>query len=204
MPKRIKLNMEEICALSPIKLNFFRSIVLLGAIFSLSNALASDKDKSELTKQAKVKIQTFSQELKSNLQQAIKHGGLEAGIEVCQQKAPQIAQEMSSDGWTISRTSLKARNENNQPNPWQKQVLQAFQQKLEQGSPVGKLSFSSHDDSSFKLMKAIPIGPLCLSCHGTQIPISVKNKLNELYPNDKAVNFSLQDIRGAFVIEKQL
>lgn len=184
--------------------HIFRSVVLFSATSFLSNSIAVEREKSELTQQAKVKIHAFSKELKRNLKQAIKSGGLEAGIEVCHEKAPQIAQEMSTDGWTISRTSLKARNDSNHPKLWQKEVLLQFQKQLVQGTSAKQLSVSQLDDSSFKLMKAIPTGELCLSCHGTKIPMSVKNKLHELYPNDKAVNFSLKDIRGAFVVEKQL
>lgn len=181
-----------------------RIFVILTVLTGLTNAQAKTHNQSELTQQAKAKIQAFSKELKSNLKQAIKSGGLEAGIEVCQEKAPQIAQSMSTDGWTVSRISLKNRNENNYPTPWQKQVLLEFEQKMKQGEPAKNLSYSQLDDTRFKLMKAIPTGPLCLSCHGTQISKPVKNKLNEVYPNDKAVNFSLKELRGSFVIEKQL
>lgn len=186
-----------------MKINLFRLIILASTSFHLTNALAEDKEESELAQQAKVKIQAFAKELKIHLQGAIKNGGLEAGIEVCHQKAPEIAQNMSTNGWTISRTSLKTRNDSNRPTVWQKQVLLQFEQELEKGKPITQLGFSHIDDSSFKLMKPIPTAELCLSCHGSNIPELVENKIKKLYPNDKAVNFSLNEIRGAFVAEKQ-
>ena len=53
-------------------------------------------------------------------------------------------------------------------------------------------------------MKAIPTGGLCLQCHGTAIAPPVAEKLAELYPGDKATGFEQGDLRGAFVITRQL
>lgn len=186
-----------------MKIKIIGSMSLFCLAMSVSNSYANETEKNELTNQAKGKIQAFAKELKSNLRQAVKVGGLEAGIEVCHKQASLIAQRMSTDGWTLSRTSLKTRNDANQPKPWQKEMLLKFQQQLESGTPVQQISFSQLDESSYRLMKAIPTGPLCLSCHGKQLTQSVQSKLNKLYPNDHAVNFSLHDIRGAFVVEKQ-
>ena len=52
----------------------------------------------------------------------------------------------------------------------------------------------------FRYMKAIPTGDVCLSCHGSNINEPVANKINSLYPDDKAKGFSKGDIRGAFTI----
>ncbi|MPQ96322.1 DUF3365 domain-containing protein, partial [Thioclava sp. JE_KL1] len=57
---------------------------------------------------------------------------------------------------------------------------------------------------TYRYMKPIPTGAVCLSCHGTHIAPAVKQKLNELYPHDKAVGFNKGDIRGAFSFSKTL
>ena len=53
-------------------------------------------------------------------------------------------------------------------------------------------------------MKAIPTGGLCLQCHGTAIAPKLAEKLSELYPEDKATGYSEGEIRGAFVVTRQL
>ena len=41
-----------------------------------------------------------------------------------------------------------------------------------------------------------------MNCHGTDIKPKVKEKLDELYPEDEATGFFLGDLRGAFVVEE--
>jgi hypothetical protein len=56
----------------------------------------------------------------------------------------------------------------------------------------------------FRFMKAIPTGALCLQCHGSQISPEVTARLAELYPQDKAHGYSEGEIRGAFVVTRDL
>jgi hypothetical protein len=50
-------------------------------------------------------------------------------------------------------------------------------------------------------MKAIPTGKVCLTCHGSNIKLNLRTRINELYPEDKAYGFEIGDIRGAFTIQ---
>jgi cytochrome c553 len=46
--------------------------------------------------------------------------------------------------------------------------------------------------------------PACLKCHGnteTDINAATKAKLNELYPNDLATGYKLNDFRGLWKVE---
>jgi hypothetical protein len=49
-------------------------------------------------------------------------------------------------------------------------------------------------------MKAIPTKIVCLKCHGSEIDPKIVAKLDELYPEDKAVGYKQGDIRGAFYV----
>jgi hypothetical protein len=51
-------------------------------------------------------------------------------------------------------------------------------------------------------MKAIPTGTMCLACHGSSVDEKTLKKINTLYPNDQAIGFSSEDLRGAFSITK--
>jgi len=46
--------------------------------------------------------------------------------------------------------------------------------------------------------------PACLKCHGnieTDINVSTRNKLTELYPNDLATGYKLNEFRGLWKVE---
>ena len=57
---------------------------------------------------------------------------------------------------------------------------------------------------SFRYMKAIPTGKVCLNCHGAELKPAVSKELDMLYTDDKARGFKAGDIRGAFTLSKPL
>ena len=59
-------------------------------------------------------------------------------------------------------------------------------------------------EKEFRFMKAIPAGPVCLACHGTELSPEVSQVLAELYPQDRARGYSPGDIRGAFVVTHRI
>jgi hypothetical protein len=157
-----------------------------------------------LKQEGKVKIQAFAAQLKHELVSAIKQGGLSNGVEVCNSKAPQIAQALSVDGWTIKRTSLQTRNASNKANDWELGVLEKFETQLSSGTPISKLLAVESDDEHFNLMKAIETDQVCLACHGSSVDEKTLKTINALYPSDSATGFKLGDIRGAFSLQKDL
>lgn len=75
-------------------------------------------------------IMVFQKALKSELMVAMQKGGSKAAVEICNEKAPQIAEKVGLlENVTISRTSLKVRNPNNQPTDWEKETLEDFEKK---------------------------------------------------------------------------
>jgi len=152
-------------------------------------------------------VQKFSATLKEALQEAVKSGGPVNGIAVCHDKAGQIATDLSQQlGMTVGRTSLKVRNSTNAADDWELAVLKQFEARKAQGEPADKLEFFEVTDDqgkkTFRYMKAIPTGALCLNCHGENIKPEVDAKLKELYPNDQARGFKEGDLRGAFTLAK--
>jgi hypothetical protein len=47
-------------------------------------------------------------------------------------------------------------------------------------------------------VEPITIQPPCLACHGTQLDAAVRQKLAELYPEDRATGFAPGELRGMF------
>lgn len=179
--------------------------ITLFSNFALANEIPSQK---LLENQAKQKLQPFAKQLKQTLKTSVKQGGLPQGIKVCSKVANEFALQHSTEGWTISRTSLKYRNPKNKPNAWLEQQLQTLEKMKDKGVTADKLLLSelvtTASGNEFRLVKAIPTGKLCLNCHGTNLSKQVQQTLTQLYPNDLATGFDLGDIRGAFVVTKTL
>lgn len=162
-------------------------------------------DKAILTAEAKTAVQTFAGKLKGELQAGMKAGGPGNALNICHIRAPEIAKAVSSEkGLHISRTSLKVRNPNNAPNEWQTKVLNEFEAQKAAGKDPASIIYSEIAGDEFRFMKAIPTDQMCLNCHGSILSPDVTAKLTELYPQDKATGFREGDLRGAFVVVKNL
>ena len=81
----------------------------------------------------------------------------------------------------------------------------------EQFSPNKKLSLEHNEiikdennNYKFVYLKAIRIKEVCLNCHGSNINNDLKKEIQKLYPDDKAINYKLNDIRGAFVMYRNI
>lgn len=150
-------------------------------------------------------IKDFAGRLQAKLKKALQKGGAVNAITVCNSEAVLIAQDVSQKrNLSITRVSLKNRNPANAPNEWQEKVLEEFESRKSKGEHVSELTYIDIAEigtkKQFRFMKAIPTGPICIKCHGPDIADEVKNRLDELYPDDKARGFRPGDIRGAFVV----
>ena len=170
---------------------------------------SAHSDTHKLTKEARVIAQQFQGQLKPELKKGLQKGGPVHAIEVCHTKAPQIAHKLSQKtGWKINRVSLKSRGANATPDLWERTVLTSFNSKLADGANIKTLEQGAiievGGQKTFRYMKAIPTGDVCLKCHGTKVSENVKQALHKLYPNDQATGFSKGQIRGAFSFQKAL
>jgi hypothetical protein len=154
-------------------------------------------------------IQTFASTLQGDLMAAMQQGGPTNAIDVCRQRAPEIATEISAQtGWSVGRTSLKLRNQDNAPDEWERAVLEDFEVRRAEGVPASELSryevVEDGDQEVFRFMRAIPTGGLCLTCHGSELGSDIRHALERLYPADQAVGYSEGDVRGAFTIIQRM
>ena len=188
---------------------FYRLKILLycSQIFFVFITASSQADElDDLADTSREMIGEFSGKLINELTSSLNEGGPENAITVCKIKAPQISNELSRDGWSVGRTSLKIRNPENKPDEFEEALLRDFEDKKAAGIDIDKLAYykltevGSH--SEFRYMKAIPVNEICLQCHGEYISEPVVKRLNELYPDDKARNYKVGDIRGAFTLRK--
>ena len=172
-----------------------------------TSPLAADSD--AMLAEARATAQQFGKALKGEVMRSMKAGGPVPTINMCNHRAPQIANEVSAtSGWNVARTSLKLRNANNAPDSWEQAVLESFEQRKANGEPMKTLEYSEvveqGDVKMFRYMKAIPTGKPCLHCHAAEIKPQVADTLKPLYPNDQARGFKVGDIRGAFTLSKPM
>ena len=158
---------------------------------------------------AKTAIKELATSLQSELKAAMQAGGPVAAIGVCNTKAMPITQKVATEqGMHLGRVSLRNRNPVNLPNEWQATVLEDFQRQKAEGKAIESLAWSEtvnvNGEQEFRFMKAIPTGKICLMCHGTEISPQIEQVLADLYPADRATGYGEGDIRGAFVVTRQL
>lgn len=169
---------------------------------------AAAQDADALKAEGAALIKEYADTLGAALKGAIANGGPANAIAVCHDTAPRLAAELGArSGWTIRRTSLKARNPGATPSSYERGVLDDFQARLNAGADIATLTRAEtvEEDGgrTFRLVKAIPTAELCLNCHGGSLKPDVKAKLDELYPGDTATGFKAGDMRGAFSFSKR-
>ena len=182
-------------------------LMAVALITPFVTTLANAGDDAMLIEARKVAI-TLPPKLLAALQQEISKSGPEGAILVCKDMAPKMADEISRQtGWKIKRVSLKARNDARAiPDAWEKAALEDFDKRAAAGEPPAQLEKGEKIDNEYRYVKALPVQPLCLSCHGPveQLTPAVKSALTQHYPNDLATGYSVGQIRGAISVRKPL
>lgn len=197
--------------LAPIALGLATFVGTSG--YALGDDHAKEMSEAELQEriaETRAAIEQFATTLQGELVAAMEEGGPTQAIEVCNQRAPEIAGEISAEtGWEVGRTSLKIRNPDNSPDEWERIQLEHFEAQRAEGTPADELAprhevVQDEDGARFRFMAAIPTGGNCLACHGSDIDSDVKHALERLYPEDQATGFSEGDVRGAFTITQEM
>ena len=171
-----------------------------------TEAKEQSPDLAQLKWEAVGIVKQFASTLKPQLKQAMQKGGPVLAINVCSVQAPAIAENLSIDtGWTVNRVSLKPRNSQSAvADAWETSVLQEFNSRQQAGEQANKLVHAEVVEDQYRLMKAQPVEPLCLTCHGNDLSTEVTNALGEHYANDQATGYTLGEVRGAISLRKQL
>lgn len=160
--------------------------------------------------QSRAATQKLGGALKSALEEAVAEGGPLNALNVCHDEAQAIADRIcDEEGLTVGRTSRKFRNPANAPDDWEMAGLESFSGRIAAGEKAKDLEMwatvtGADGALTFRYLKAIPTGPLCLKCHGSELEPDLDQKLVELYPDDHARGFAVGDMRGAFTVKLDL
>ena len=187
-----------------------KSILMTAAVCGLAVAspVLAEDDIEALKAEAGEIVKSFSQELQGALLTAMKDGGPVNAINVCNEKAPAIAAAAEAgSGWSVARSSHKLRNPDNAPDAYTAAVIADFVAREEAGETPKSFTQAEivEEDGQkvFRFVKAIPTGQPCLNCHGGEdVKPEVVAKLAELYPDDAARGFSVDQMRGVFTLSK--
>jgi hypothetical protein len=151
-------------------------------------------------------ISTVAQkELVSQLQNAIAEKGVPGAIDFCNVNALGILQKVS-DTYQVSirRASNRYRNSSDQPTADEQAILEAYEYNAEKDlkSEPNIQKVQNGEVLLYTKPIVIPNG-MCLSCHGEagkEINEETLQKINELYPDDRAKGHQVGDLRGMWAL----
>jgi type IV secretory pathway TrbL component len=151
------------------------------------------------------------QKLGGELKAAIGTKGADGAIGVCKERAPQIAADVSKQfGFEVKRVSPKNRNPAGVPDAWEAEAQAGLEKRMAAGEKPETLDtwqvVSTPSGKQFRYAKALPVQPLCLTCHGdpASIPDGVKARLAAEYPLDKATGYAPGMVRGIVSVKRAL
>ena len=173
--------------------------VVVLTLVSISCQLGAVQVSQQDMERAQENLLPFKQELKAALVGALAEGA-ENSIQVCRDEAPAIAASVGEAGVTMGRTSHRLRNPDNAPEPWMEPLLAAYLENPEKGEPQAV----DLGGGTFGYVEPIYIESFCLSCHGMTIAPEVEARIQELYPQDQARGFRVDDFRGMFWVKMPL
>lgn len=142
--------------------------------------------------------------LLSNVSSAMQKGGPEYAIEFCNiQASPLIDSLSKANNCTISRVSAKNRNPDNAlKNEKEERLWDFYAASLNNGNASDTLIKQGKKLVYYKPIKTAMAA--CLKCHGTpgeDIQPATYQTILELYPNDKATGYDLNEFRGLWKIK---
>ena len=162
-------------------------------------AKAEIKTKSEIGMQYALNTK---KELGKNLMGTIQKKGTLEAVKFCNKRAYPITDSMAvAQNASIKRVSDKPRNPENQANAKELEIIAQFKKAIankEDYQPVTEV-----ENSEVKFYAPITTNSMCLQCHGTpkkDIEPQVFKALANLYPEDKALGYDVNEIRGIWSI----
>lgn len=185
----------------------FRSFFAVSALVALTFTpmLFADNDafaaNDSVEEAQRLRGEQASKALLSGLQQklltAIASDGIVAAVSFCSEQALPLTESIAQkvEAGELGRVSARPRNPKNRPDAFDREALDFFDtnpdatHRLQQG----------HSEGMRRYYKPLRIKGLCLQCHGARAQMSpeVVQKIDELYPDDKAYGYELGELRGA-------
>ncbi|MCL5128285.1 DUF3365 domain-containing protein [Algibacter sp. L4_22] len=140
--------------------------------------------------------------LGKNLMKAIQKKGTLEALAFCNIKAYPLTDSMAVvHNATIKRVSDKPRNQNNQANKKELTYIESFKTDIKNN--IEPKAIVDQLDNKVQVYYPISTNTMCLQCHGKinqDIQKLTLRKLESLYPQDKAIGYNINEIRGLWSI----
>jgi cytochrome c553 len=140
--------------------------------------------------------------LGQNLMGAIQTKGTIHALEFCSTQALSLTDSMAQkNNATVQRVSDKPRNPANTANAEEAALVDFFTAQVSAGKDPQPILIPQNGSTRFYY--PIVTNSMCLQCHGKPADMEpqVKEKILKLYPQDKAVGYSENEVRGIWKIE---
>ncbi|MEC3964188.1 DUF3365 domain-containing protein [Flagellimonas halotolerans] len=132
----------------------------------------------------------------------IQNKGVKEAVVFCNEKAYPLTDSMATKfNARIKRVSDKPRNPNNKANATELAHIETFKKAIVSGDSIAPILDKANGEVYFYY--PIVTKGLCLNCHGSpekNIAPEVLTHLSEFYPEDKAVGYGPDEVRGIWSI----
>jgi len=185
----------------PIAIIFF--VVCIASCTNRQNKeRLNDEEYSSYLDQGKEISAKAQAALLTNVSSAMKEGGSIYAIEFCNLNAASIIDSINSEcDCNVLRVSARNRNPINRLSSGDETQVWEYYASKDKSASLHDTVVVFKDQVIY--YKPILIGmPTCLKCHGqtNDIDSATYQKINKLYPQDKAVGYELNDLRGLWKI----
>ena len=140
--------------------------------------------------------------LGKNLMKAIQERGTGGAVEFCNLQALKLTDSISlMNNAIIKRVTDKPRNMANSANSEELEYIASFKKQLAAGLKIEPI-VKTHK-GEVNVYYPIVTNAMCLQCHGKpveQIKPSTMAVLQKLYPDDKAIGYSANEVRGIWSV----
>lgn len=192
-----------------MKMALFPVGVALSVLLALPASASEDELKS-FTDEARHLAGQMTSLVRGEMVKELERTGPIRAISVCKYSAPEIASSISrQSGMRVSRVALRPRNRAlGDPDAWEQKVLLDFEKRLAKGESGERLEFAETVQEpagkAMRYMKAIVMAQACLACHGpsNQMSEGVRAQLAAEYPNDRAAEYQIGQLRGGVSVKK--
>lgn len=192
-----------------------RILFVLFAVFLIPSAWAQSphaEDLKHMTDEPRKLANELLAQIRGEVVKELEHGGPLRAVIVCKYSVPEITSSLSrKSGMRVSRVTLKARNPAlGWPDSWEQGVLNEFDKRAARGEKAETIEFAdivNEPQGRFlRYMKAIPVAPVCLTCHGPKESLTeaIKAQIASEYPFDQATGYSVGQVRGAVTVKRPL
>jgi hypothetical protein len=140
--------------------------------------------------------------LGKNLMQAIQKTGTSGALSFCNEQAYPLTDSMAVlQHASLKRVTDKPRNPANQANAEELEYIDTFKAVIANQESINPIVKDS--DTKVRVYYPILTNAMCLQCHGKpnkNIETPILTKLALLYPEDKAIGYAENEVRGIWSV----